>query len=503
MVKPIKASVKHTKMPNSTEIVQPVVNNQEESSLVHESIKEEDEEEQEQREEETPIENATVGEQTDSDAYDTDLDVEDDMPKAYTSMTGKDIYLRSCEQLGVVPASYFLAHMNNPSLNMSHHGLGPRGAKAISPPLVVNTSITDLNIEDNWITADGTKDLADMLLENCYIADLNMSQNKLGSKGAEYMCDMLMENTTLRSVNLSANDFKDKDAMYFADAFRANFKLKEFDLSKNAFCELGGEWLGQGIAANESIEYLNLSWNHLRLKGALAVCAGMKINITIKKLDLSWNGFANDGAAAMAEALKTNNTLTWLDLSHNRITGEGARLLAKGLSVNDTLRTLKIGNNPIDADGALALLRAIADNEKSAMEDLDLTGVSVNEEFKLLAQELAQRSRGSSSRHSFRYNINRTEDLRTDFDSCGMDADPMDVLQDFLEKKRLRLIDLFRNFDKDLSWKISPKEFKNGIKNAGIRMGNQQMRQLMSNLDYDVDGQINYNDDSPLARQLQ
>lgn len=51
----------------------------------------------------------------------------------------------------------------------------------------------------------------------------------------------------------------------------------------------------------------------------------------------------------------------------------GAKLLAKALLVNDTLRTFKIGDNPIDPESAYALLRAIADNERSAMEDLDLT----------------------------------------------------------------------------------------------------------------------------------
>lgn len=54
-------------------------------------------------------------------------------------MSGRDIYLRSCEQLGVVPASYFLANFTAPVLNMSHHCLGPLGAKAMAPPLVVES----------------------------------------------------------------------------------------------------------------------------------------------------------------------------------------------------------------------------------------------------------------------------------------------------------------------------------------------------------------------------
>jgi len=51
----------------------------------------------------------------------------------------------------------------------------------------------------------------------------------------------------------------------------------------------------------------------------------------------------------------------------------GALALAKGLEVNDTLRTLKIANNPLRPEGTLALVSAILKNEKSAIDNLDLS----------------------------------------------------------------------------------------------------------------------------------
>ena len=66
------------------------------------------------------------------------------------------------------------------------------------------------------------------------------------------------------------------------------------------------------------------------------------------------------------------------------------------------------------------------------------------------------------------------------------------MFQKFLEDKRLRLVDLFRNFDKDLSWKISKDEFKKGIEDAGVPLSKQQLKKLMSGLDVDKDGQVNY-----------
>ena len=68
----------------------------------------------------------------------------------------------------------------------------------------------------------------------------------------------------------------------------------------------------------------------------------------------------------------------------------------------------------------------------------------------------------------------------------------LNLLQKFLEDKRLRLVDLFRNFDKDLSWKISPSEFRKGIVDAGVPLSKPQLKKLMNSLDIDKDGQVNY-----------
>ena len=56
--------------------------------------------------------------------------------------TGKSIYLACCRSLDVVPASYFIRHINDSSLQMAHHGVGVLGAKAMAIPLVVSTHTT-------------------------------------------------------------------------------------------------------------------------------------------------------------------------------------------------------------------------------------------------------------------------------------------------------------------------------------------------------------------------
>ena len=76
---------------------------------------------------------------------------------------------------------------------------------------------------------------------------------------------------------------------------------------------------------------------------------------------------------------------------------------------------------------------------------------------------------------------------------CGFCASSNALyLQKFLEDNRLRLIDLFRKFDKNLSWKISPEEFKKGISDAQIPFTKSHLKLLMDSLDLDADGLVNY-----------
>ena len=54
--------------------------------------------------------------------------------------SGKAVYLKMCTALGIVPASYFLRRIESgeSSIEMAHHGVGPKGAKAIALSLTVS-----------------------------------------------------------------------------------------------------------------------------------------------------------------------------------------------------------------------------------------------------------------------------------------------------------------------------------------------------------------------------
>ncbi|XP_024275107.1 leucine-rich repeat-containing protein 74B-like [Oncorhynchus tshawytscha] len=104
-------------------------------------------------------------------------------------------------------------------------------------------------------------------------------------------------------------------------------------------------------------------------------------NIFLRTLDLSYNGLGKDGAIALGEALKDNNTLEDLNISNNRIPPEGAIRFTMGLKVNKTIKKLYMGRNPIQTAGCYGVLKAIQGNAESAMECLDFSDITVNQDF--------------------------------------------------------------------------------------------------------------------------
>ncbi|KAM5129993.1 leucine-rich repeat-containing protein 74A [Mantella aurantiaca] len=420
-----------------------------------------------------------------AEPYDTDLESEESERNSPEDPQREE-YLQACQKAGVVPVSYYLHHMNDKCLELNHHGLGPRGAAALAKSLMWNSSITHLSLEDNAIGAEGLAKLVKVLSGNCRIQELNLSNNSLGDVGSELVCRMLLDNVSLLHIRLAHNGFNDQSARHFAEALSANFRLMVLDLSHNEFCEKGGESLGQLLAANEGLQELNLSWNHIRMKGAIALSAGLRVNGMLKVLNLSYNGFGNEGALALGEALRVNSCLLHLDISCNRISNEGVRLLCKGLEWNESLRALQLARNPLTVEGAIILLSSITKKPENRIEDLDISNVLVNQQF-LSLLEVASGSRLGlrvlfAGKQGY---FPRKRPSR---------PDPMKVIQDFLDERKLRLLDFFKNMDKDGSMSVPVSDFCRYIVLSGLPLDSAQIDCLVQRLDRQQTGTIDYRD---------
>ncbi|XP_028292980.1 leucine-rich repeat-containing protein 74A [Gouania willdenowi] len=427
------------------------------------------------------------------DESDKDLE-SDENEENNKEMTIAEVYIQACKLVGVVPVSYFIRNLDSPTMSLIHHGLGPLGCKALSIALVTDMQIKTLELGDNHIQAKGAKYLAEMLKANFTIQNLDLSNNCLKSAGAEHMAKLLLENISIKSMGLSGNGFTDEDAKYFADALSINARINELDLSHNEFCVKGGEHLGQLLANNEGLEVLNLCWNHLRMKGAVALCAGLKVNTMLKHLDLSWNGFGNEGALAMGEALKFNNTLVHLNLSNNRLTNEGVSMLCRGLEFNDTLRVLLLAYNSLTVEGALSLVNVVKNTPKTALEEINICNVLVNQNFVHLLELTCQ---GHPS-------------LDVQYGGVGgfiakkppKRIDPMKVIQDFLDQRKLRLWDFFRNIDKDGTMRVPVADFRRAVQQSSIPLDRYQIEDLIGRLDRDRTGIVDYRGLADTRKQM-
>lgn len=418
----------------------------------------------------------------DEKAFDTDL--EDKETTTAYDPTGRTAYIEGCKKVGVVPASYFLRHMNDPHLSMKHHGLGSQGMRAIAMSLVSNTSVLTLDLSDNWLGHPGGHAVCEMLRDNCFITHLDLSDNKFGLQTAESLSQTLQQNSTLTHVTLSGNDFDDKAAVHFSDAIMNTTKLEYLNLSHNLFGENAGIILGPAIADNSSLKELDLSWNSIRRKGAVAVAQGIKNNVYMKKINLAWNGFGLEGSIAFGDALKGNQVLEELDLTNNRITSEGAVLIGKGVSVNETLTTIRLGRNPMQTAGCYGICAAILRNPNCALKELDFKDILVNKDFDDIFKQVQEQVPDIKMRHG------------------GMEPPkkprarihPMVKLTNYIEKNNLRLVDFFNKFDKDGSMSVTYEEFQQGIEDTGIKLTQEEVQILLSELDSDGDGEINFSE---------
>ncbi|XP_063649863.1 leucine-rich repeat-containing protein 74A isoform X11 [Pan troglodytes] len=378
----------------------------------------------------------------------TDLEIEDD-DKFFT--TGqKELYLEACKLMGVVPVSYFIRNMEESYVNLNHHGLGPRGTKAIA------------------------------------IALVNISNNHLGLEGARIISDFFERNSSsIWSLELSGNDFKEDSAALLCQALSTNYRIKKLDLSHNQFSDVGGEHLGQMLAINVGLTSLDLSWNNFHTRGAVALCNGLRGNVTLTKLDLSMNGFGNEVALALGEVLRLNSCLVYLDIGGNDIGNEGASKISKGLESNESLRVLKLFLNPINMDGAILLILAIKRNPKSRMEELDISNVLVSEQFMKTLD-------GVYAIHPQLDVVFKAVQGLSPKKTIFLLTNPMKLIQSYADQHKITIVDFFKSLNPTGTMKMSVDEFqKVMIEQNKVPLNQYQVREVIKKLD-EKTGMVNF-----------
>uniref|UniRef100_H3AL57 NLR family CARD domain containing 3 n=1 Tax=Latimeria chalumnae TaxID=7897 RepID=H3AL57_LATCH len=260
-------------------------------------------------------------------------------------------------------------------LNLRNNGIGPRGAKALSDALKMNQALVSLNLQNNQIGEEGAKCVADFLQVNRRLTTLHLQKNSIGPEGAKRMAEALKNNCSLKEFILSSNCVGDKGAAALAKALKVNKSLTTLDLRSNSISNTGVTALTEALKCNQGLIDLNLRENSIGIDGAKEIANALRENCTLKNLDLTANLLHDEGAKAIAIAIEENQTLTSLHLQWNFIRSKAAKALAQALQFNESLASLDLQENSIGDEGISALSAALKMNK--ALTALHLQGTSV------------------------------------------------------------------------------------------------------------------------------
>ena len=104
------------------------------------------------------------------DSWESDLDSEVEIAELMqmddlvddSASTGKQEYLAKCSELRIVPVAMFIAKLECEHINLRHHGMGVKGARALAAALLANSKIRSLNLGDNWFGDEGVLAVAEV-----------------------------------------------------------------------------------------------------------------------------------------------------------------------------------------------------------------------------------------------------------------------------------------------------------------------------------------------------
>ncbi|XP_040853586.1 NLR family CARD domain-containing protein 3-like isoform X1 [Ochotona curzoniae] len=300
-------------------------------------------------------------------------------------------------------ARSLLVNRSLTALDLHSNSIGPQGAKALADALKINRTLISLSLQSNMIGDDGARFMAEALASNRTLSVLHLQNNTIGPTGAQRMADALKQNRTLKELMFSSNSIGDGGAKALAEALKVNQGLESLDLQSNSIsdagvaaltgalcanCTLlhlslrensisveGAQALAHALCTNSTLENLDLTANLLHDQGAQAIAAAMGGNRTLRSLHLQWNFIQAGAARALGRALQLNRSLTSLDLQENNLGDEGASAVAGALKVNTVLTALYLQVASIGAQGAQALGEALAVN--TTLQVLDLRGNAI------------------------------------------------------------------------------------------------------------------------------
>uniref|UniRef100_A0A671LKG2 NACHT domain-containing protein n=1 Tax=Sinocyclocheilus anshuiensis TaxID=1608454 RepID=A0A671LKG2_9TELE len=259
-------------------------------------------------------------------------------------------------------------------LSLADDSISSKGIKPLSRALLVNRTLTSLDLRGNNIGAKGAKTLCEALKMNQVLVSVNLQNNHIEDEGARALAEVLQSNRKLTTLNVSSNHLGDLGTVALAQALMVNHILHRLSLQSNSVSDRGIKALSHALQSNRGLSCLNLRENSIGVAGAKDIAKALKVNTCLRELDLTANLLHDEGVTAIAEAMRVNRAITSLHLQWNFIKAGAAKALAQSLMSNTCIQLLDLQENALGDNGVIALACALRSN--SSLSVLYLQGVS-------------------------------------------------------------------------------------------------------------------------------
>ena len=139
--------------------------------------------------------------------------------------------------------------------------------KLFVPRIIDNDpNLTILALRGYDLYSAATTRLCDALMLNSTITSLNLSHCMIDDFGVATLCEVLKMNFYLTSLYLAGNSITDIGADLLAEALKVNSTLAHLDLYKNKIQKAGRISLRNALITNQTITYIGLESRSIYLK---------------------------------------------------------------------------------------------------------------------------------------------------------------------------------------------------------------------------------------------
>ncbi|KAI8522599.1 hypothetical protein RHMOL_Rhmol13G0008500 [Rhododendron molle] len=195
--------------------------------------------------------------------------------------------------LGISPSFPICAEISNELKEMNAN----KGAKEIAESLKQNQSLANL-------------DLCSLLFETMVIetslSQLEISYNPIGPHGAKALFEVLKSHGNIKTLSLGWCQIGAMGVEFIADALKSNSTISTLDLRANGLGDEGAVCLAQSLkVVNGALTSLDLGFNEIRDDGAFAIARALKANenVSLTKLNLSSNSISKLGQGVLTDAV--------------------------------------------------------------------------------------------------------------------------------------------------------------------------------------------------------